>query len=332
MIKKISIIIAALGLSLAQLAASTSTQATLSSQEMVGITPALSSYINLPADAVKSLGTKLNQMVTQNGFGSTSGQFVLTANVVTLDKQATATAPVQYVIDLEVSLFVLNVMEGVIVDEMSYTVKGIDRLENKAVIKAINTINARTPQVRTFMEGVRGKIIEYYNTRIPAIITKAKSLAERNEYEEALYVLSAVPESVDQYPMVAEQMSAIYLKKIDRDATAALQEAKGYVAVRDYDSALTALLAVDPSSSKSAEAFALIEQIKAKLDADEQRALEEKWRIYEDQKEAAQRAHDDAVTLRSKQIEAAHAVGVQQAKTETSTAKRLNDWFFGKFK
>ena len=328
MIRKI--LIATLSLCLPALAPAQ--DATLTPKEMISITPMLSSYLELPSDAVSSLSLKLNQMVSQNGFGATSGQFVLTANAVTLDKQVTATAPANYIVELEVSFFIVNVAEQVVIDEMSYTVKGVANHENKAVIQAINQIKPKSPQAREFMDNARTKIIEYYNTRTPALITKAQTLASQNEYEEALYVLASVPESVSQYPMVAEQMSAIYLKMIDRDATAAIMEARGFMAVRDYEGALNALNGVDPSSSKSPEAFAIINQIKNSVDASERRALEDKWRVYEDRKEAAQRAEDNAVMLRKQQLSVIQQVGVEQAKSGGSLSNSLNRWFLGKFR
>lgn len=306
-------------------------QPTLSSEQMVGISPMLSSELKLPEDAKRSLGMKLMQMVTQNGMGSFSGQFILTSNVVVIDKQATATAPIQYVTELEVSVFLLDVVEQTIVDEMSFQVKGIDRLENKAMIQAINQIKPRANNVRAFMNNCREKIIEYYNTRIPTLLTKAQSLAERNEYEEAIAVLSAIPENVDQYPVVADQMAAIYIKMLDRDATAAIQEAKGQMALRNYEGAIEAVMMVDPSSSLAPQAYAIIDQIKGSIDAKEQQEMEERLKVYNDQKEAAQRLHDDKVALTKMQIQAAQKVGEAQAQKDNSTSEKVNNWFKGKF-
>lgn len=302
-------------------------QPQLTAKEMVAISPLVSESVNLPEDARASLGMKLGQMVTQNGFGSYSNQFVLTANVVVIDKQVTAGAPAQFMVDLEVSVYALNVDEKVIFDEISFNVRGVDRAEHKAVIQAINQIKPRSAATQEFMNSCRGKIIDYYNARVPALLTKAQSLATRNEYQEALEVLSVIPESVDQYPMVASQMSAIYIKMINRQADAALTEAKGLIAVRDYDSALAALQGVDPSSDRSKQALAQIAQIKAKLDAEEQRKLEKEMQAYED----ARRDHDDKVELEKLRIEAAKKVGVEQAKNDATVATKLNEWFLGKF-
>jgi hypothetical protein len=307
-------------------------QQALSAKDMVGIAPMVCDVMSLPADAQKSLGTKLTQMVTQNGFGATSGQFVLTANVVTLDKQATATAPVQYIVKQEVALFVVDLVDNVVIDEMSFEVQGIDRLENKAVIQGINQIKPRSTEVKAFMESSRAKIIDYYNARIPALLTKAQTLADQSNYYEALSLLSGIPECVDQYPQVAAKMSEVYKKMIDREAQAAILEAKGYIANRNYEAGMDALLAVDPASSHYREAMNLIQSVKSTIDAREQAAIARQLQRYEDQKEADQRYHDDAVMLEHARIQMTKEVGVAHANANTSLGTKLKNWFTGKFR
>lgn len=305
----------------------------LSAKDMVAITPMVSTALKLPEDAIKSLGVKLGQMVTQNGFGSNSSQFVLTANLVVLDKQATATTPVQFMVDLEVSVYLLDVEEGVAIDEMSFNVKGVDRLENKAMIQAINTIKPKSPKTAEFMANCRQKIIDYYNARIPVILTKAKSLADRDEYEEAIYLLSGVPECIDQYPQVADMMTQVYVKMLDRDALAAIKTAKGQIAIKNYEEAFDALEAVHPSSTHYKEAVGMINQVKQQILAKENAAYAERIRRYDQAREDAMRIHDDKVMLTKMNIEAAKAVGTAVAKnSKTTVSVSVNKWLMGKFK
>lgn len=314
-------------------------QQQLSSKEMIGLTPVVPQAMNLSPEVKKVLGQKLLQMVTQNGFGSFSGQFVLTANVVVVDKQVTSTVPAQFVVSLEVSCYLLNVAEMVIVDETSFAVKGIDKLENKAMIQAVNQIAPKSPNVRNFMAQCRTKIVDYYATRIPALLAKAKSLSERDEYEEALAVLSAIPESVDEYPAIAEQMVVLYTKVLDKNAATAIQSAKGKIALRDYEGAIGDLIYVDPSSTHFASATKMINSIKQTIDAEEQAALEQQMKMYEAEMDARQKAHDDAVSLEKQRIDAAKQIGTAQAQ-QSSTASgkgedldtRVGKWFLGKFK
>ena len=312
----------------------------LSSKEMVAITPVVCEGIELPADADQALMMKMNQMVTANGMGAFSLRYALVPNVVVVDKQTTGTVPVQFIVSLEVSFYILDVTEEIIVAETSFTTRGIDRLENKAIIRAINQIASRSPQVKTFMEKSRSKIIDYYTTRVPTVLQKAQSLADREQYAEAIALLSAVPESIDEYPLVAEQMSAIYKKSLDQTAVAAIQQAKGAIALKNYEEAFETLQEVNPLSSYSDEAFAMIESVHQQLAEEERLQKEEEMRRCEDRLRQNEQARQDALALQQLQLEtareAASTVTGENSENAADMAEsfneKVNKWFLSKFK
>ena len=133
-------------------------QSVLSSAEMVMIAPLVGSEIQLPEQGQKILTQKLTQIVTQNGFGATqNGGVVLTANVVVMNSQATATAPVRVVVDAELSLVLINISEKVVLDEMAIPLRGVDNNMDRALVRAISALNPRSTDVRRFMTGCRTK-------------------------------------------------------------------------------------------------------------------------------------------------------------------------------
>lgn len=304
-------------------------------EQRIAITPMVCKALNIPADARAAMNQKLLQMTTQNGFGATGGPFVLTADVRTMDKQVTATAPAQYIVELEVSVYIVNLQEQLLAAETSFVVRSIESTENKAVIRAINRINPRTPAVRKFMASAREKIVDYYATRIPAIVAKAQSLADRSNYEDALAVLAAVPECLNDYPMVAERMSGIYTQMVDKYATVSIQEAKSKIALHDYAGALDALLYVDPSSTRFDEASQMVDSIKNTIDAKEQAEMQARLEQMEAQRELALKMHDDEIMLRRMQIEASQKSVSEKASDPTvseQTQESLKNWLFGKLK
>ena len=308
-------------------------QEVLSAKEMVAVTPVIPDGLDLPDYAKKALEHKLIQITTQNGFGSISGEIALTANVITTDKQVTGTIPAQYVVSLEVSLIVVNVLEGTIINEIAVPLKGIDKAENRAITMAFNNLNPRSPAIRNFMNQCRKKIIDYYTTRIPALTAKAKSLADRTEYDQALAVLASIPESVDEYPAIADQMVAIYMKKIDKDGTAFLQNAKAKLAQHDLEGALNELIRIDPSSNSFAKATEMIEAIKQEADEKEKAELEREMQQLEAEKEAQQKARENQVMLEKLRIEAAKKAGENYTRTSSSDMeKQVSKWFLERFK
>jgi len=311
-----------------------SAQQTLSSKEMIGITPALPINMELPEPVKKILEHKLVQIATQNGFGSVSGEIALTADVITTDKQMTGTVPAQHILNIEVSFYILNLAEGVVIDETAVNLRGIDKSEKRAFIQAINRINPRSPAIRNFMNQSRKKIIDYYTTRTPALLVKAQSLAERGEYDEALSVLSAIPEGIDEYPAVADQMIAFYTKRMEKNAAAALQQAKAKIAIHDYEGALNDLAQIDPGTSSFTAATQLIESIKKSINEEEKAALEQEMKELEAERIAQQKAKEDAVELEKLRIDAARKIGeaYTEAQAKESITSQIAKWFADKNK
>lgn len=317
-------------------------QQTLTAKDMIAISPLVCDKLPLPSDAKSSLQTKMIQMVTANGFGASSTRYALVPNATVIDKQVTPTTPAQYIVELEVSLYVYDAVEDFVVDQTSFVVKGVDRLENKAIIQAINQIRGTSPQSKSFMNSCRSKIIDYYNTRIPALISKAESLSERQQYDQAIAILASVPETVDQYQVVAELMTGVYKKKIDHDATIAIQAAKGKMAMGDFEGVLAELSSVDPASTKSKEASGMIATIKAKIDQAQQAELDAK--ITANQERLADKEYNRQIAaqsnvqdfeLRKQEVKAAKEIAVAYGKTAAQGdgfTKKVNNWFMNKFK
>lgn len=307
-------------------------QQVLSAKDMVGITPIVCDGVDLPKDAKKSLDMKLLQMVTLNGMGSFSGRFALTPNVVFLDKQVTATVPAKYIVEMEVSIYLLDVIEQVVLDEKSFVIKGVGQHENKAIIQAINNIGPRTPQNRMFIDGCRSKIIDYYTTRVPTLVKKADMFMQQEKYDEAMATLVDIPENIDQYELVADRMVVIYKKKLDVEAQSLITEAKAAITLKKYEEALGSLTSVHPSSSYSKTAESMMESIKKRIDEEEKAAIEREIQKYEDAKAERSKAMDNAHEIRKIEIEAQKVMSVETAKAVQSVSDSVSKWFFGRFK
>lgn len=286
-----------------------------SAQSKIAIAPFVSEELDVHESIKSTLEKKLMQMATQNGFGASSSAFVITPSLDIIDKYATATVPSQFVVEMEVSFFVVNIVEDIIVSEISYEVKGVDTSEQKAIKAAINQVNVKSPRVRKFMEASRAKIVEYYADRVPVILEKAEAQANIGEYENALATLNAVPESVEGYSMVLDKMTEIYLKKVDKDAKMVLQEAKAKMALKEYNVAMDKLLKIPPTSSYFEEASNMFDNIKSDIDEDEKRRYEVKIQRMEVMKGASIAFKEDKVAWKDNVKNAAVEVASDAGKS-----------------
>ncbi len=289
----------------------------------IAITPYMPEGSTLPPDASSRLQNKMMQMVTQNHMGSTSGDFILTANYAVIDKQITSSVPAQYIIDVEFSFYVVALEEQIIVKEFSQEVRGMGRTEQKAVINAINHLTSRSPQVRKQMTAAREKIVDYYAQRIPKLIAKAQSLSDRGEYEDALAVLTAIPECTDEYAMVAEKMTSFYVAMVDKYAVTALREARSKIALRKYSEALDCLIAVDPMSTHFKESLGLVDEIKQTIDRREEEKLRLKLAALEKQRKEEITKPEEHIRQNEKIVNRQETLREERTESADSWLSRL---------
>lgn len=295
-----------------------------SQERNIAITPLLPEEVDIPESLRPMLQQKLLQIATTNGYGSESDDFILTANVMVLEKTAVPTVPPQINLTLEVSLYVINRLEKVIVAEKSVQIGGIDKTENSAYTQALKQLNPRKSEIRSFMTSAREKIVEYYTEKLPALLSKAQSLADMGDTDEALAVLSTIPEVVPEYPLVAELMSEFYLKSLDTECAGILREAQGKLAVKNYEDALDLLVTVDPLSSHFQEAGQMIDSIHAVISAEEAQQYAMELQLYQQQLELAEKAREDEVMLKKMQLEASYKYADQE-KEQNSTVTSDTD-------
>lgn len=298
----------------------------------------LSTYVHdngtLASGAQSTIERKMCSMTTINGYGSTAGDFVLVADGSLVDLSTTPTVPVRYVAAVEVLAMVVNTLEEVVVGSKTFSLKGVGASKEQAAINAINLLNPRGDMCVKFMTESREKIETYYMHQLPNIKAKALSASERGDYKFALAVLGAVPESLPEYPEIAKMMTDFYLKMIDRDAAAMLQEAKAAYARRDYYLSLDILGKINPLSNKYTEADELIGKITEFYEKEYQTA--EKERVEDRERMIQERKEDraEAIEIRKNlsrleelRIGAAKEVAVANAGIVSLERQNKTDFF-----
>lgn len=302
-------------------------------QSQISITPIVPDELELNSSLSKTLKQRLLQMATVNGFGSSSGDFILTANIIPLEKEVIPTVPTTVKVNLEVSVYAVGVAEQIIIDEYSFEVGAMAKNEAMAMGSAFRKINPRKPEIKAFMASVREKIEKYYIDRTPVLIAKAQQLADSGDFDQALAVLSTIPESVSEYMTVSEMMRKIHKQMIDKYALMSIQEAKNNMILKKYPEALDCLLDVDPMSSYAQNAQSMLNQIQQTVEANERAAYESRIKSQEQKMEMAQRAQDNEFMLKKMQIQASYAAAERINKESSeSLSDKVASWLFGKLK
>lgn len=233
----------------------------------------LASYVpdqidKMPISAKGILANKLSQIVTNGGMGGNANneRFIITANIGVTDKNITSTAPTMVALSLDVTLYIGDGLEGTSFASTNISAKGVGENETKAYIAAIKSININNSAIKTFLETGKSKILKYYNAKCDFIISDAQSLADRGQYEEALYRLTSIPDvNRDCYNKAKSVILPIYKKNINKICQTKLLEAKAiWAANQNYEGATKAgeiLSLIDPSASCYSEVKTFVNQI-----------------------------------------------------------------------
>ena len=116
---------------------------------------------SIPSSAKKMLANKLTQIITSKGISdnSYSSRFIITPNIAVLTKNITPTAPPKIVLNLEVTFYIGDGIEGTMFTNETVEIKGVGTNENKAYIAAIRQIKPKSPIIQAFVK--KGKKTHY---------------------------------------------------------------------------------------------------------------------------------------------------------------------------
>ena len=267
-------------------------------------------------DAARSiLANKLNQIVTQNGMGGAANneRFIITANVNVISKDLTATAPPMTALVLEVTLYIGDGFVGTKFSSTSISVKGVGESETKAYISALKGISPTNSNIQSFVGNGKSKIIEYYNSKCDFIIKEVQTLVSQNNFEEAIFKLTSVPEVCKEcYDKCMDAVGPIYQKQIDRECKSKLMDANtAWNASQDSYGADTAggiLAQIDPNASCYKEALALSNKIAQRIKEIDQRD----WKLQ-------LKEQQDNVDIQKATIKAIRDIGVAYGNGQPKT-------------
>lgn len=162
--------------------------------QSIRVLPISSSQINETAASL--LYNRLNQVVSLNGIGSTdnSNRFLMISSVSVLSIEATETVPINYVAEVEISIFIVDNSKKLLMSQEIITRKGVADNETKAVQEAIKSIKGRDPKLKKMITVAKDRILDYYNNECETVMQTINTYLEMEMYDEALNELNAIPQ------------------------------------------------------------------------------------------------------------------------------------------
>ena len=162
---------------------------------MISLTPYIPEDTELSVKSQKQLLTKLNQIITAGGMANEGfdNRFVITANIQEIELAETATTPMKVAIKLALTIYIGDGIDGTLFSSYTSEISGVGDSKEDACISAIRKLSPRKPELLSYIETGKQRIIQYYNTIYPNIIRTAKATAKNGQYDEAIGMLCTIP-------------------------------------------------------------------------------------------------------------------------------------------
>ena len=282
---------------------------------------ALSAYMDnsspIPNNARKVLKDKMQKIITKNGLGSTkNSRFIMTANVRELNLEKSETAPVIYIYDLEVNLYIGDGIDGTLFSSCSAEVSGAGDTKEKAYLAALKKITV--PKI--FIEKGKEKIVDYYTAKCDFIITQAQTKAKNQDFDAALAELMQVPDVCKAcYDKCMASAQPIYQEKINQDGTKLLAEARSVWSAGQDVAAAEAASAILAQINPQSSAFAGAESLNAEMAKRVKELDKREWDFMLKQQQ-------DEVDLEKASIKAIRDIGVAYGENQQPTTYNVVWW------
>ena len=286
---------------------------------------ALSAYMDpsssIPNNAKKTLKDRMQKIITKNGMGSAKNtRFIMTANVRELNLEKSETAPVIYIYNLEVNLYIGDGIDGTLFSSCSLEVKAAGDSKDKAYMAALKKIKASDPQYQTFINEGKKKIVDYYTAKCDFIITKAQAKAKNQDFDAAIAELMQVPDVCKEcYDKCMAAAQPIYQEKINQEGVKLLAEARGVWSAGQDVAAAEAAAAILAQVNPQSSAFAGAESLNAEMAKRVKELDKREWDFMLKQQQ-------DEVDLEKASIKAIRDIGVAYGENQQPTTYNVVWW------
>ena len=270
---------------------------------------------SIPSEAKKALETKLSQITTKNGMGGSNAnpRFIITAVLNVKSKDIVPGPPQMIAQNIDITFFIGDAITNTAFSNTIVSINGVGTNENKALIDAIKNINPKNKEITEFLEEGKNKIITYYATQCDFIIKDAETLAKQENFNEAIYKLTLVPEICKEcYFKTSELIGNLFQQKIDTDCKVKLSKAKmlwsGQQNIKQTEEVIAVLSDINPNADCYTAVANFTKEINSKIKADEKARLE-----------LALKKYNDKMDLEKQQVNSYKEIAVEYAKNQPKT-------------
>lgn len=189
----------------------------------------------------------------------------------------------------------------------------------KAAMDAVQHLNPSASGLQGFLSDVVNKAHEYYITHIDAIIDKANMHSKAGQYDEAIALLWACPNSTAIHHKVYQALEKIYAAKQNYECSMIMKQAESAYALKQYDEMKSLLDAINSDSPCASAASALARKAGIEIRNDEKAALAREERERERAYAAAEKDKQREYNLERQHLSAISGIAKEYLRNHHTT-------------
>lgn len=281
----------------------------------IQLTPLVTGFSDgLDANVKDVVENRLRSIISANGLRSgVNTPFVLATKFNVVNTEIIPGPPTKFVLSLEITLAVGNGTSNQCFASYTFEAKGVGNTEQRAMIAALKSMKTKNKDISNLVTVATERIVQYYEETAPKIMASANAAITNKNYEEAVEMLSHIPQECSYFNDAAALMTTAYQKHIDETAAQILMKAKSMWATSQDEAnaseIVRLLTSIDPNAACYGEANKLVNQIASRIQKLKDEAL-----AYERKME--QQAMKNAADLEKQRIKAARDVAVAYAENQ----------------
>lgn len=268
------------------------------------------------------VSSRLQRSLSAYGISSEVGmsRFSVVPEIVVNNEKTSSGVPAYCEVEFDFVCSLKDIYSGKVFATVTLQAKGRGSNKSAAIAKGISALNLQSPQIESFCESAKSKVIAYYQTNIPSIVAKANAAVAQQNYEQALSLLAEVPEETPGYSAkVLPLIKKSYQSYIDHTGADVLARAEAAFAqspnAEGAEAAAEILQQMPYGSASMAGAKKLVATMKTRVQSisDREFAFEKEMAKYEH-------------TEKLKEIESARQVAIAYAKNQPKTNTYVYLW------
>ena len=278
--------------------------------------------VELSPMAQSQLISKIRQAVTLNGMtgGTRYSNFCIVANLVETSKNMTSGLRPLVTVTTGLELSVSNTRTGDSFGSTYINLSGAGQNAKLAYMASVSSLNPQNTALQSFLKATKKKIMSYYDGQTNNIIRQAKTLSSKQDFEQAMYLLSSIPTCINNYDAVEAAILSTFQTYLTQDCTAKINKARqAWNASQDREGAKIAgayLATINPAAQCNDEATELADEIHERIG--------EEWEWAKDLKDFGKEMARSQVELEKMRIEAARAIGEAYAENQPDVTINQN--------